>query len=99
MREKDNKNHSKIALVGKGSTEQIPIRRQNYDWILGKLEVLSAFFFCFNFTNQDKCGQMANTMNIGDRWVSALTSIRKNRLEMLVNWQGLMKLTLEYLTR
>lgn len=55
--------------------------------------------FCFNFTNQDKSGQMANTMNIGDRWVSALTSIRKNRLEMLMNWQGLMKLTLEYLTR
>lgn len=55
--------------------------------------------FCFNFANQDKCGQMANTMNIGDRWVSALTSIRKNRLEMLMNWQGLMKLTLEYLTR
>lgn len=55
--------------------------------------------FCFNFTSQDKCGQMANTMNMGDRWVSALTSIRKNGLEMLMNWEGLMKLTLEYLTR
>lgn len=55
--------------------------------------------FCFNFPNQDKCGQMANTMSMGDRWVSALTSIRKNRLEMLMNWEGLMKLTLEYLTR
>lgn len=42
---------------------------------------------------------MANTMNIGDRWVRALTSTRKNRAGMLVNWQGLMKLTLEYLTR
>lgn len=36
--------------------------------------------FCFIFTNQDKCGQMANTMNIGDRWVSALTSVRKKQV-------------------
>lgn len=43
---------------------------------MGKIECLSAFF-CFSFTNQDKCGQMANTMNIGDRWLSALTSVKK----------------------
>lgn len=36
--------------------------------------------FCFNFTNQDKCSQMANTMNISDRWVSALTSVRKKQV-------------------
>lgn len=71
---KDNKKQSKIALLGKRSSEQIPVRRQNYNWILGNLEVFKCLF-CFYFTNQGKCGQMANTMNIGDRWVRALTSL------------------------
>lgn len=49
-REKDSKNHSKNALLGKGSTEQLSVRRQNYYWILGKLECLSAVFASFSLT-------------------------------------------------
>lgn len=43
MRNKDGQNHFKIALIEKGSAEEIPLQRQNYDGILGKLECLSAF--------------------------------------------------------
>ena len=50
VRKKDNKKHSKIALLRKGSTEQIPMRRQSCDWILGKLECLSAFFASISLT-------------------------------------------------
>lgn len=50
QRKHENKKHSKITLLGKGSTEQIPMRRQNYDWILGKLECLSAFFASISLT-------------------------------------------------
>lgn len=44
----DQKNHFKIALIGRGSAEQIPKKRQNCDWILGQLECLSAFLLQFH---------------------------------------------------
>lgn len=47
VRNKDDQKYFKIALIEKGSAEQILLKRQNYDWLLGKLECLSAFLLQF----------------------------------------------------